>query len=187
MGEIIARNMVSWLKLLIIKLLILHLVDCLYYCINLQILCQGRVLYFWVELRPCCCWQQHPKCERTICVMYPPFFCELRSSSKPHKQKSKREGRIVRARFKQLCLDTHSELDTCSYEPLFLTKTDTNTSKSIDISSLTTLYTWSYPPSDPRTMDTATKMYVEMSEEIEHKTSLNPKPKPYTKCRPRNP
>ena len=33
MGEIIARNVLSWLKLLI-KLLLLHLVGCLYYCIN---------------------------------------------------------------------------------------------------------------------------------------------------------
>jgi len=81
----------------------------------------------------------------------------------------------VRARFKQLCLDTHSELDTRSYEPLFLTKTDNNTSKIIDLSSLTTLYTCLHPPSDPRTTHTATEMYVEMSEEIEHKTSLNPK------------
>jgi len=32
MGEIIARNMLSWLKSLIIKLLLLHLVGCLYYC-----------------------------------------------------------------------------------------------------------------------------------------------------------
>jgi len=31
--EIIARNMLSWLKLLI-KLLLFHLVGCLYYCIN---------------------------------------------------------------------------------------------------------------------------------------------------------
>ena len=33
MGEIIARNMLSWLWLLI-KLLLLHLVACLYYCIS---------------------------------------------------------------------------------------------------------------------------------------------------------
>ena len=33
MGEIIARNMLSWFKLLI-KLLLLHLVGCLYYCVN---------------------------------------------------------------------------------------------------------------------------------------------------------
>jgi len=33
MGEIIARNMLSWLKLLI-KLLLLHLVGCLHYCIS---------------------------------------------------------------------------------------------------------------------------------------------------------
>jgi len=32
MGEITARNMLSRLKLLI-KLLLLHLVDCLYYCV----------------------------------------------------------------------------------------------------------------------------------------------------------
>jgi len=32
MGEIIARNMLIWLKLLIIKFLLLHLVGCLYYC-----------------------------------------------------------------------------------------------------------------------------------------------------------
>jgi len=33
MGEIIARNMLSWLKLLI-KLLLFLLVGCLYYCIR---------------------------------------------------------------------------------------------------------------------------------------------------------
>jgi len=33
MGEIIVRNMLSWLKLLI-KLLLLHLIGCLYCCIN---------------------------------------------------------------------------------------------------------------------------------------------------------
>ena len=33
LGEIIARNMLSWLKFLI-KLLLLYLVGCLYYCIN---------------------------------------------------------------------------------------------------------------------------------------------------------
>jgi len=35
MGEIIAKNMLSWLKLLI-KWLLLHLVGCLYYYINLS-------------------------------------------------------------------------------------------------------------------------------------------------------
>ena len=33
MGEIIARNMLNWLKLLV-KLLFLHLVGCIYYCVN---------------------------------------------------------------------------------------------------------------------------------------------------------
>jgi len=36
MGEIIARNMLSWLKLLI-KLLLLHLVGCLYWIIHFKI------------------------------------------------------------------------------------------------------------------------------------------------------
>jgi len=34
MGENIARNMLSWLKLVIKVLLLMHLVGCLYYCIN---------------------------------------------------------------------------------------------------------------------------------------------------------
>jgi len=38
MGEIIARNMLNWLKLLI-KLLLLHLVGCLYFCINYVCYC----------------------------------------------------------------------------------------------------------------------------------------------------
>ena len=42
MGEIIARNMLSWLKLLI-KLLLLHLIGCLYYRNNLYL----RI--FWVS------------------------------------------------------------------------------------------------------------------------------------------
>jgi len=33
MGEIIARNILSWLKLLL-KIIFLHPVGCLYYCIN---------------------------------------------------------------------------------------------------------------------------------------------------------
>jgi len=33
MGEIIVRNMLSWLKLLIKLLLLLHIFGCLYYCI----------------------------------------------------------------------------------------------------------------------------------------------------------
>jgi hypothetical protein len=37
MGEIVSRNMLSWLKLLI-KLLLLHLVGCLYYCVGSSVL-----------------------------------------------------------------------------------------------------------------------------------------------------
>ena len=43
-------------------------------------------------------------------------------------------------RFKQLYLDNHSELDTCLYELLFLTMTDTITYQNIDLSSRITLY-----------------------------------------------
>jgi len=44
MGEIIARNMLSWLKLLI-KLLLLHLVSCLYYCIILFVFIYFPISY----------------------------------------------------------------------------------------------------------------------------------------------
>ena len=41
----------------------------------------------------------------------------------------------VICRFKQLYLDNHSQLDTCSYELLFLTVTGTIISQNIDLSS----------------------------------------------------
>jgi len=46
MGEIIARNMLIWLKLLI-KLLLLHLVGCLYYYKNA--ICEQNVELFIVK------------------------------------------------------------------------------------------------------------------------------------------
>ena len=44
------------------------------------------------------------------------------------------------SRFKQLYLDNHSDLDTCSYELSCLTMTDTITSQNNDFSSWITLY-----------------------------------------------
>jgi len=32
--------------------------------------------------------QQHPKCERAIRLVYPPFLCKPRSSSKPQQNKN---------------------------------------------------------------------------------------------------
>jgi hypothetical protein len=43
-------------------------------------------------------------------LLYASFFIQ------PHKPKSKREGRTVRARFKQLYLGNSSELDICAYD-----------------------------------------------------------------------
>ena len=46
MGEIMARNMLSWLKLLI-KLLLLHLGGCLHYCNRVRIVDNGTVRLNW--------------------------------------------------------------------------------------------------------------------------------------------
>ena len=48
MGEIIVRNMLSWLKLLI-KLLLLHLVGCLYYCSLLSVFFSCSNMEVWVS------------------------------------------------------------------------------------------------------------------------------------------
>ena len=50
MGEVIARNMLSSLKLLI-KLLLLHLVGCLYYCVS-DVQSQKRLIYFCLIFVP---------------------------------------------------------------------------------------------------------------------------------------
>ena len=56
MGEIIARNMLNWLKLLIIKLLLLHLVGCLYYYICHFIFSHFHILpAVTVSLNILCC------------------------------------------------------------------------------------------------------------------------------------
>jgi len=51
------------------------------------------------------------------------------------------EGRrTVRARFKQLYLGNHSEVDTSSYELFFFTMSDNITSQNYDLSTSVTLY-----------------------------------------------
>ena len=46
-------------------------------------MCEDRVFFVWVDLHVSLCWQQHPYCERAIRLVYPHFFCSLRSSSRP--------------------------------------------------------------------------------------------------------
>ena len=48
---------------------------------TLQLVCEDRVLFVSVDLHVSLCSQQHPKCERAIRLLYPNFFCQLRSSS----------------------------------------------------------------------------------------------------------
>jgi hypothetical protein len=50
---------------------------------TLQLACEDRMLFVWVDLHVSLCRQQHPKCERVICLVYLPFFLKLCSSSKP--------------------------------------------------------------------------------------------------------
>ena len=46
-----------------------------------QLSCESRVFFVKVVLRVYLWGQQHPKCQRSICLLYPPFFCTLRFSS----------------------------------------------------------------------------------------------------------
>jgi hypothetical protein len=92
-------------------------------CIS-QILCEDRVFFVSVDFYVSLCGQQHPKCEPPILLMYPLFFCKLRSSSIP--------------RAKQLHFGKHSELDYV--HTIFVTMTDTITPPNTELSSWITLY-----------------------------------------------
>ena len=46
-------------------------------------MCEDGVIFVWVELQVSAGGQQHPKCQRTIRIVNPPFFWKLRSSSDP--------------------------------------------------------------------------------------------------------
>ena len=97
---------------------------------TLQLLCEDRVLFFWVDLHVSLCWQQHPYCERAIRVVYPHLFCILRSSSNPT---NKNLTELVWS-LKELDLGYHSKIDTYLYKLCFHAMTDTITSKNIDLS-----------------------------------------------------
>ena len=49
-------------------------------------MCQNGVLFVSVDLRLSLLRQQHPKCQPAIRLLYPSFFCKLRTSSKPTNQ-----------------------------------------------------------------------------------------------------
>ena len=73
-----------------------------------QLVSEQRVLCIWVDLRLSSCGQQHPKCERTIRVVYPFFFCNFCSSSNPtNKNLKELDLEVQTAHF-----DKHSELGT---------------------------------------------------------------------------
>jgi hypothetical protein len=95
----------------------------------LQLVCEDRVLLAWVDILVSSCWQQRPHCETAIRLLYPPFFCTLRPSSNPTNKNLTELVRIL----KQLYLGNHSKIDTCLYKLCFLAKTDTITSKNIDL------------------------------------------------------
>jgi hypothetical protein len=68
----------------------------------------------------------YPKCERAIRLVYPPLFRKLRSLSNEQKSNAVRSGD----------LNSHSELDTCSYELFVFCKvTDSIIFEYIDLSS----------------------------------------------------
>jgi hypothetical protein len=50
---------------------------------TLQLVCEDRVFFVGIDLHVSLCGHQHPKCERAIRLVYPPFFCKRCSSSNP--------------------------------------------------------------------------------------------------------
>jgi len=81
---------------------------------TLQLVCEDRVLFVSVDLHVYLCGQQHPYFERTILLVYPPFFCKRPTSSNPTTKNLTELG----LEFKHLYLNNQSELDTRPYELL---------------------------------------------------------------------
>ena len=48
---------------------------------TLQLVCEDRVLFVWVDLHVSLCGQQHSKCERALRHVYSPHLFKLRCSS----------------------------------------------------------------------------------------------------------
>lgn len=97
----------------------------------------------WVDLQVTFCGQQHPKCRPIICFVNSRFFCKVRFHQ-THKQKysehrsgQKREGTILRARFKHLYFGNHNGTHAHIF---LLTMTDTVTPQNTDLSSSNILY-----------------------------------------------
>ena len=48
---------------------------------TLQLMCEDRVLFVWLDLHVSLCGPQHPKYEPAIRLVYPPLVCKLPPSS----------------------------------------------------------------------------------------------------------
>ena len=93
-----------------------------------QLSCEGRVFFVKVVLRVFLCGQQHPKCQRSIHLLYPPFFCTLRS----HSNLANKNWTDSRS---SLSLSTIIQHYTHVFMHFFLSMTDAFTSQNIDLSS----------------------------------------------------
>jgi hypothetical protein len=80
---------------------------------TLQVVCEDRVLFVWVDLQFSLCGLQHPKCEWAIRHVYPPTSL----FTQPREQKSKDLG----LESTQLNVGNHSKLHTSSYKFFFHT------------------------------------------------------------------
>jgi hypothetical protein len=90
-----------------------------------------RVFFIKVDVHICLCGQQHPKCQRSIRVLYQTFFFTLRSSSN-NTNKTITDSNS--------CLSVNIRHYTQVYMHFFLTVTDSFTSQNIDLSSRKSLY-----------------------------------------------
>ena len=75
-----------------------------------------HVLFVWLDLYVSLCGQQHSKCKLAVCLVHPSLFCKLCPLSNPT------NSATVCARFKQLYLSNHSEVETCSNELFFFSQ-----------------------------------------------------------------
>ena len=81
----------------------------------LHLACEDRVFFVLFDLHISLCWQQNPKCERVIRLMYPRFFCKLHPSSNHTNENLAVLGLEI-----QKDLSNCSALDTLSLENFFL-------------------------------------------------------------------
>jgi hypothetical protein len=68
---------------------------------TLQLVCNDYVLCVGVDLDISLCRQQHRKCERASCLMYPPVFYKLCSSSNPTNKNLSELGLEIQAAVSQ--------------------------------------------------------------------------------------